>query len=182
MDRSAPEGFDLSRNKSLRTLETTASSMFFSYDKGSNFLKATLSSIASPAPLEVVIIYQNEDFQSQTPCKLCAPQPSRDPDHYCEWFHSSDRFSLGYESLLKVFRKMHSVRGFSLVLCLDVSDCMMRYALGELNRVLQQEERSGRLDYLLDGPVVTCERRVLRTGPRIPDVLSMEAMPPFSAL
>ena len=182
MDRSAPEGFDLSRNKSLRTLETTASSMFFSYDKGSNFLKATLSSIASPAPLEVIIIYQNEDFQSQTPCKLCAPQPSYDPDPYCEWFPPTDRFSLGYESLFKVFREMHSVRGFSLVLCLDVSHCITWYALGELERALRQEEASGRFGYLLDGPVVTCERRVLRTGPRIPNVLSMAAMPPFSAL
>ena len=77
---------------------------------------------------------------------------------------------------------MHSVRGFSLVFCLDVSDCMMRYALGELKRVLRCEEESGRFDYLLGGPVVTCERRVLCTGPRDPHVRSMAIMPSVSAL
>ena len=77
---------------------------------------------------------------------------------------------------------MHSVREFSLVFCLDVSDCMMCYALGELNSVLRWEKESGEFDYLLDGPIVTCERRVLCTGPRDPHVRSMAVMPPISAL
>ena len=63
---------------------------------------------------------------------------------------------------------------------MDVSDCVMRYALGELESVLRGEEGSGGFDYLLYGPVV--KRRVLRTGPSDPVVRSMTAMPPVSAL
>ena len=65
------------------------------------------------------------------------------------------------------------MRGFSLFFCLDVSDCMMCYALGEVKRVVRREEESGGFDYLLGGPVVTCERRILCTGPRDPHVRSM---------
>ena len=74
------------------------------------------------------------------------------------------------------------MRGFSLVFCLDVSDCMMCYALGEVKRVVRWEEESGGFDYLLGRPVVTCERRVLCTGPRDPHVRSMAVMPSVSAL
>ena len=154
--------------------------MDFSRPAGSGFLKAVLSSITSPARLDVVIIYRNDDFNSQTPCKLCAPQPVRYSYDNC-WYAESDRFHLT-RSHFTALREMHSVRGFSLVFCLDVSDCVMRYALGELKSVLQWEEKSGGFDYLLDGPVVTCERRVLCTGPRDPHVRSMAAMPSVSAL
>ena len=74
------------------------------------------------------------------------------------------------------------MRGSRLVFCMDVSDCVMRYALGELESVLRGEEGSGGFDYLLYGPVVTCERRVLRTGPSDSVLRSMTAMPPASAL
>ena len=69
------------------------------------------------------------------------------------------------------------MRGFSLVFCLDVSDCVVRYALETLQAILRREE----FDYLLDGPFVTCERRVHRVG-HTPVVRSMTEMPPTSAL
>ena len=182
----ASQDFDLSRNRSLRTLETIASLMDFSYPAGWDFFKAVLSSITFPAPLDVVIIYRNDDFNARAPCKLCAPQPNPSPSpHYYGRCYSPpvrNRFSLRYRSHFAALREMHSVREFSLVFCLDVSDCMMCYALGELNSVLRWEKESGEFDYLLDGPIVTCERRVLCTGPRDPHVRSMAVMPPVSAL
>ena len=183
----ASQGFNLSRNKSLRTLKTTTHSMDFSHPAAPDFLKAVLSSITSPALLDVVVIFRNDDFNSRTPCRLCAPQPVHEVYHHYGWMISDpdiviDRFFLNYRSHFTVFQEMHSVRGFWLVFCMDVSDCVMRYALGELESVLRGEEGSGGFDYLLYGPVVTCERRVLRTGPSDSVLRSMTAMPPASAL
>ena len=146
-----------------------------------NFLKAVLTSITSPAPLDVVIIYRNDDFDSQPLCMLCAPQPI--PRLYSSCWYEGDHFSLEYRVHFTALREMHSVRGFRLVFCLDVSDCIMWYALGEVKKVLRQEVGSGGFDYLLDEPVVTCERRVLCVGPRDPYVQrSMAVVPPVSAL
>ena len=127
-----------------------------------------LSSITSPAPLDVVIIYQNDDFNDLEPCRLCAPEPYCPPSYCVHWaasFIEPECHVMGYDSQFTVFREMHSVRGFRLFFCMDVPDCVMRHALGVLENVLQEEKRRGGFDYLLDGPFVTCERRVLRTDP-----------------
>ena len=176
----ASQDFDLSRNKSLRTLETTSHSIDVSPRAASNFLRAVLSSIASPAPLDVVIIYRNRDFDTKRPCWLCTTNPAPRPySHFTEWGTdvALDHFYVNYESHFRLFRKMHSVRGFRLVFCLDVSDCVVWYALATLQGLLRREE----FNYLLDGPIVTCERRVLRVG-HTPVVRSMTEMPPASAL
>ena len=53
--------FNLSRNVSLRTLETTATSIANAGDSASGFLKAVLSTITSPLPLNFVITYRYFD-------------------------------------------------------------------------------------------------------------------------
>ena len=181
----APDGFDLSRNKSLRTLETTSWSIEASHRVGSNFLRAVLSSITSPAPIDFVLIYQNGDFDVKRPCRLCTTQPAPIPYcYYSPWGGLDtevDHFYLNSNSQFTVIQEMHSVRRFRLGFCLDVSDCVIGYALETLQRILRTEELRGGFDYLLDGSFVTCERRVLRVG-HTPVVRSMAKMPPTSAL
>lgn len=146
--------------------------MDFSDDTASSFFKAVLSSVASPAPLDVVIIYLDEEFGGSRPCMLCAPGPVC----YSHYGPSTEmetgiddipsHFLLNHQLQFSVFRKMHSVRGFRLVFCVDVSDCMMPHALRELRNALQKEEGRGGFEYLRCEPFVTCGRRVLRTRPR----------------
>ncbi|KAF9780999.1 hypothetical protein BJ322DRAFT_291114 [Thelephora terrestris] len=57
--------FDLSRNKSLRTLETTAQSITRAGGSAPEFLKTVLSSVASPGMLDVVITYHDCDLDPQ---------------------------------------------------------------------------------------------------------------------
>ena len=176
-----PDGFDLSRNKSLRTLEITAHSIDLRNLPGSGFLRAVLSSIATPAPLDVVIIYRDRDFDRKRPCRLCTTDPAPLPYRHYEFWGGGgveiNHFYRKYKSHFALFREMHSVRRFRLVLCLDVSHCVVLYALEILQGILRTE----RFRYLLGGPFITYERRVLRVGPT-PVVRSMTEMPPTSAL
>lgn len=52
--------FGLSQNKSLQTLEITAESMV-AVDAAPSFLSTALSTITSPLPPDIVIIYQDID-------------------------------------------------------------------------------------------------------------------------
>jgi len=59
---------------------------------------------------------------------------------------------------------MQSVRDFRLVLCADVSECMVEHALETLEHIVK-----GRLDHLLYKPLIVSERRTLRTRRRYYD-------------
>jgi hypothetical protein len=149
----------LSGSKSLRTLETTADAIEGANDTVFDFFKTVLSSITSPALLHVVIIFQDFNFGGMG-CSLCKPEP------VCfrhlsqkEW----DMTVLHYRKQLRKFRSVYYRRNFRLVLCADVSDYMVEWAVGALERIVEAAKRRGELDYLPSEPLIISERRMIRT-------------------
>ena len=69
--------FDLSRNRSLRTLETTAKSVNAASGSASDFFRTVLSTTTSPAPLDVVVVYRETDLGGDWGCCrfICGPSP-----------------------------------------------------------------------------------------------------------
>ena len=53
-----------------------------------------------------------------------------------------------HRNLFKVFHEMYAVRGFQLVLCADVWDCVGKYTKGVLKEAVAAEKAAWRLDYL----------------------------------
>ena len=109
--------FDLSRNKSLRTLEILASSFV---DAGPGFFTHVLSTITSPLFSEVVVVYRDYNIYG-----LPSPWVPSTPMPYCMQF--------------AVLRKMHKVRAFQLVLCADVWDCVVADAVRALKQAVAEE-------------------------------------------
>ena len=148
--------FNLSGNKALRTLETTGESIHVAVDTAANFLQTALSSVTSPVPLDVVIVYR--DYE------ICGRQ-DRDLESIC-LFHSSqeiwDRNFPYYQRQLRVFRDMYSTQDFRLVLCADVPDSMVKHALEILRRVVEVGKVVGGVGHLYE-PLVISERRTLLT-------------------
>ena len=158
-DESVRERSDLSRNKCLQTLETTSLSIICSQDATSSFLKAILSTTVSLLPLDVVITYRDQDLGwfLRKDGLVCArfgmyrpePVPLKEGDSH------SRRF--------KVFREMHEVRSFRLVLCADVFGCTLMHSVGVLKQVVAAERKSGGLDYLQCKPSIISEVRAPRS-------------------
>ena len=128
--------FNLLRNKSLRTLETTASSIDDARGTASDFLMTILSSVTSPVPVDVVIIYQ--DIYFEIPFML-------------------------YQRRLEVSHKIHSTRGFRLVLCADVCDRVVERAIQWLEDFVKAGRMKGGLSRFPYKPLIISERRLLRT-------------------
>ena len=151
--------FNLSRNKSLRTLETTASSIATAGDSASGFLKTVLSTIKSPLPLDVVITYEDLNFDYRA-CPWTGFVRARPT--FTDWGSANTIHQL---EPFKVFGEMYRVRAFRLVLCADVMDCIMERAIQVLKSVVEVEMANGGLDYLLSEPRVISEIRSPRTRP-----------------
>ena len=154
--------FNLSQNKLLRTLEITVESIDAAGDTASDFLKTILSSVTSPGPLDVVIIYQDYDFFYYPPCKRCNLEPLH--SHHC-FQDVMDKLALDRRRQLRVFREMHSVRDIRLVLCADVSWDSVRGVTKTLEHIVKGEKVEGRTDYFLYKPPIVFERRMLHTRP-----------------
>ena len=148
--------FNLSRNKSLRTLETTAESIKQAGDTASFLLKTVLFSITSPTPLDLVIIYRNTDLDGIQYNSRGFERVSIDNS----WSEETD-----YEvrQQLRMLRKIQAVRGFRLVLCADVSDCMVEYAVEKLKRIVKVEKVTRGLGHLPYKPLIIAERRTIHT-------------------
>jgi len=151
--------FSLSRNKSLRTLETTAESIDAADDIASDFFKTVLSSVTPSAPLDVVVVYRDVDLSDMPHCSRCDSGPVR-LRHFGR--KPRDR-AARFQRQLKVFREMHSARDFRLVLCADVFDCMVVDGIETLERIVKAESATGGFGYLLQEPLIVFERRTLRT-------------------
>ena len=152
--------FNLSRNKSLRTLETTAESIDVAGDAAFNFFKTVLSSIAPSTSLDVVVIYKEFDLSRIPHCSWCDYGIVR---CYPNWPRPKVSEDLRFQHHFRAFREMHSVRAFRLVLCVDVFDCMVEDGLEKLGRAVKAEKVMGELDYLFEEPLIIFERRSLRT-------------------
>lgn len=139
--------FDLSLNKSLRTLETTAHSMV-ARDTNPDFLTTVLSTVIPSLPLDVVVIYDALDFD------------------FLEWdfvrkLMTKTESSLWHQERLGLFRKMYQVREFQLVLCADVPDVIVKYSMRTLGGIVMAEKAKGGLDYLRHEPLIISEERIL---------------------
>ena len=153
--------FDLSRNKSLRTLETTAESIISAKDTAFGFLESVLSSIPPPVPLDIVILYRDHDLGARLDCELCKPTKPVCFGHSFprQW----DFYAQCCRQTLKVFREMHSVRDFRLILCADVFDCVGGGAIYILEGIVREDEANGGLNHPAHKPMIISERRTLRT-------------------
>ena len=155
----AAGNFNLSQNKSLRTFETTAHSIRNARDKASGFLKTVLSSITSPAPLDVVIVYCAFDLGHISHDLFCT-EPGPPHFRHCSMRIAASICPEDRQQQFKVLREMQSVRDFRLVLCADVFDCIVEPAIRELEYAVKKERGP---DYLLRKPLVISERRTPRT-------------------
>jgi hypothetical protein len=122
--------FDLSRHKSLRTLEVLASNIRF---KEPGTLTHVLLTITSPAFSEVIFIYRDYDFVSIQSPQLNGIFRGMSPAEH-EKDASLRRIGL------EVFYEMHKVREFRPVLCADMWDGVRGYAVCELKRVVAAEK------------------------------------------
>ena len=146
--------FDLSRNSSLRTLETTAISITAAGDAASCFLKTVLSTVTSPLPLELVINYDMSDVRCYRPSYIRIGRVSPS-ERAAETLVHQERF--------KVFSEMHAVRQFRLVLCADILDHTVEDTTRALESVVKAERMDGGFDYLSCEPLVISEMRTIRT-------------------
>lgn len=145
--------FNLSQNKALRTLETTAKSISAAGD-AAGFLKTVLSTIELPLPLDVVVVYREYqvgyggwDQKTLVVDPLSAEQEARIVRQ------NSERFA--------VYREMYSVRDFRLVLCADVHERVEKSAIKILKRVVDKERRHGGIsvNLLLHSALIISDRR-----------------------
>ena len=118
--------FDLSRNSSLRTLETTANSITAAGEAASGFLNTVLSTVTSPLPLDLVINYDAFDVRYHVPPSTHVRDisPSR---HVAE--------ALVHLELFKVFREIYVVREFRLMRCAD--EAPLGHAAEDTTRALE---------------------------------------------
>ena len=79
----------------------------------------------------------------------------------------------------KVFREMQGVRGFRLVLCADVHDCIAECATWGLEHAVATEA-GGRLGHLRQEPSVITEMRSIR-GRISDDAVGVQAKWPIRA-
>ena len=63
-----------------------------------------------------------------------------------------------HQKQLGMFRKMYGACNFRLVLCADVSDCMVEHGIRMLEGIAKASQ-------LLRDPLIISERRTLRTRP-----------------
>lgn len=148
--------FDLSQNKTLRTLETTAESIANAGVTGPDFLRTALSSITHRELLDVVVIYRDGDFGGLPFCPTCRPDP------IC-FHHSVRRPLLYFPRHLRVIREMHGVREFLLTFCVEVHGCMVGIGVPLLTSAVKKVEGNGGFGYLAHKPKIACEVRSVRT-------------------
>ena len=172
-ERLAVEGspviqhFNLSQHKSLRTLEITAKSIplgvyrnpKFNILRVTDFLKTVLSSITFPESLDVVVIYRDVCLRG-TPLFSGCNRGCRCDRHY--WMTQLEMNDDNFQEHLKMFRGMHDVRDFRLVICVDSLDCMVG-GVELMKRIVDAEKAKGGFDFLYCEPSLICERRTLRT-------------------
>jgi hypothetical protein len=162
-DQDSLQYFNLSQNRSLRTLETTAESITAARSTASNFLTTVLSTVTSPVLLDVVIVYGDFDLDASPSCSNCRP----DPVCFCCWRSQAVVDAPRYKWQFGVFREMHEARDFRLVLCADVFEYTVDHAIRRLKRIVKA---NGGLGYLLHKPLIISERRAPRT--RISDSIT----------
>jgi len=143
--------FDLSRNKSLRTLQTVASSIDgVSRDAASRFFNHMLSTIKSPVFSEVMITHEWFDFRGTESWRY----PKRPPLREISRAERAEEVSR-HRRRFEVFRGFHGAHGFQLRLCAFVWDPFGEYAMGILKEAVAEEKTKGGFDGVFSEPLVT---------------------------
>ena len=156
---SSLQDFDLSRNKSLRTLKLSAATIGTLGDDSPSSplsrLKYALSTITYSARLEVVVLYTEYDF--------CSVEPWSNPGH--PPFRETSRAGGTAEAALhhrrfEVLREVHKVRSFRLVLCAYVWNPVVEYSVRMLKEAVAEEKaQKGFDDFLFEPLVIDSPRR-----------------------
>ena len=162
--KSSLQYFSLSRHKSLRTLETTASSMNSAWDNSpdtaSSLLGHVLSTITSPVFSEVIVFYRDYSFYGVQ----CRVQAAWLRERDCPPFHRMSQVRRKVEvtrhrQRFEVFHRMHRVRDFQLVLCVDVWDRVGEYSVRALKRAVADEKARGGFSKPFSEPLVVYHPR-----------------------
>lgn len=150
---SSFQDFDLSRNKSLRTVEVTA--RYTPWEPTSN-LSHALSTITSPVFSELVVVYRDYDFYVYVPNTGAPPTYG--------WSSEVEKAEdvARQRILFQAIHELHKAREFKLVLCADVWHYLGEHTVEELRQVLAAEKADGGLGYLSSEPLVTYSPRVSR--------------------
>ena len=130
---SSLRDFDLSWNKSLRTLEVRVR-----YLHGMGFLKYTPSTITPPVFSKITVIYRDFDL----PWSRLQAKAAED--------------ALSHRRRSEVFRAMRRVRDFQLVLCARVRDDVGGYSVQKLKQVVAEEKVKMGRDHISPEPLVVC--------------------------
>ena len=153
---SSLQDFDLSRNKLLQVLETTARCihgpvLYRPPEATPRFLKYVLSTIASPAHIEVTIVYRGYDFHGVHSALGGRDMPPLHPITEDKRVEQISRFLRMFET----FREVHEVREFQSVLCANVWALVEEYTVGVLNKAIAAGKASGMFDDTFSEPLVT---------------------------
>jgi hypothetical protein len=146
---------DLSRNKALRALEVMAGSVVSrsgccAPDRAtSTFLVAILSTITSPTFSEIIVFYRGLEFHGLGFYLHNVSNP-----HIEIALGETEMEASWHRALFEVFREMHTVRGFRLMLCAEVLDRVGEHAVQILKRAVAVEKVARGFDYLPAEPMV----------------------------
>ena len=158
--RSSIRDFDLSRNKSLRTLQVAARPIDGalcngSPDSATSLLTYALSTITSPVFSEVVVFYRDYDFGFYGSKYTSLGWPWRCRILGDERAEDASRHGARFE----VLRKMHRMRDFRLVLCADVWDRVREDSVRMLKEAVAAEKAKGGVDNIFPEPMVVYSPR-----------------------
>jgi hypothetical protein len=151
--RYSPRDFDLSQNKSLRTLEVSASSInrttsgSTSSDTAS-FLKHMLSTITSSTLPKIIVIYWDHDFRGVE--SWCPDRPHLRRLPLAERAKEASQ----YHTVFEVLREVHKVRDFRLALRAEVSGCAGEYPVQILEEAVAEEKAKKGFDKFFPEPPV----------------------------
>jgi hypothetical protein len=142
--------FDLSKNKSLQTLETTAVSITLAGDAASDFFKIVLSTIKTPQPLSLIVDHRENDFG-------CGELERGKWSYYRYCRERKQRINYELSEKFRVLHEMCSVQKLQLVLCMDVHPSNEKFVREVLDHFLE-DEKSGMKDFLLGMSIISTGR------------------------
>ena len=156
---SSLQDFNLSRNKSLRSLEFPASDIDRALNDGlpdtaSRFLEHLLSTITSSAPLKIIAIYCDSDF-----CGVKSYRPYLRKMSRADIAEEASR----HRRLFQVLREARKVREFRLVLYAIVWGLEGEHHVRTLEQVVAKEKAKNGFDDSFPEPLVRYDPRRHRT-------------------
>lgn len=120
-------------------------------DPAPSFLSIVLSAATASLSLDVVIVYHD------TTIDRMVRYWSKPVDEDGMGIHPDMVVTnaLSHQQRFELFREMYKAREFRLMLCADVHDCFLEYAIRVLECIVDAERTKGELDYLRELPVIS---------------------------